>query len=533
MDASDSSAASVPDTLTRISDRTLTRDLGRIRAVPAAAAGRATARAWVIWAGAVTVYFVAVFNRSSLGVAGLAAEGRFGIQAAALSTFAMLQMIVYASMQIPVGLLIDRLGPRRMLLTGLAVMCAAQACFAAVASFGLALAARGLLGCGDAMVFISVLRIIAAWFPVRRVPLLTQLTSLAGQAGGIASTWPLAWALHALGWSGTFLTVAGLGAAALALPAGVVRDTPHGPAVPPAFPAASAAPAVPAAPAAKPVPAVRVRAQMRAAWSRPQTRLGLWIHFTTGFPGMVFSLLWGYPFLVQGEGLGSGAASALLTLLICVNMGCCVGFGVLLTRSPEYRLPLAFAVVALTALALAAVLAWPGRAPLWLLILLVCAYATNGAGSMIAFDVARAANPPEQLGTASGMVNVGAFLASGITLLATGLLVDASGAGRTASASAALTGYKIAFCFPFVLLALGTVQILRHRRRSPAQEPQEAEAFRADPGRTVRLDPAASTPPGPAVARALRPDSSRRPAPPQLAAPRRGHALHCSSDPRK
>jgi MFS family permease len=498
MDASDSSAAPVPDTPTRISDRTRAGDLGRIRAaVPGSAAGRVTARAWVMWAAAVTVYFVAVFNRSSLGVAGLAAEGRFGIQAAALSTFAMLQMIVYASMQIPVGLLIDRLGPRRMLLTGLAVMCAAQACFAAVASFGLALAARGLLGCGDAMVFISVLRIIAAWFPVRRVPLLTQLTSLAGQVGGIASTWPLAWALHALGWSGTFLTVAGLGAAALVLPAGVVRDTPAGgssSAARPAFPAAPEGdPAFPAAPAP---PAARVRDQMRAAWSRPQTRLGLWIHFTTGFPGAVFSLLWGYPFLVQGEGLGSGAASALLTLLICVNMGCCVGFGVLLTRSPEYRVPLALAVVALTALALATVLAWPGRAPLWLLILLVCAYATNGAGSMIAFDIARDANPPEQLGTASGMVNVGSFLASGITLLATGVLVDASGAGHTASASAALTGYKIAFCFPFVLLALGTVQILRHRRRSRAQE---AAAFRADPGRTVRLDRAPKPPPDPAA----------------------------------
>jgi len=414
---------------------------------------RVSSRAWIVWSAAVAVYFVAVFNRSSLGVAGLDAEHRFGINAAALSTFSMLQVLVYASMQIPVGLLVDRFGPRRMLLAGLCVMCAAQACFAAVAAFGPALVARGLLGCGDAMVFISVLRLVVAWFPVRRVPLVTQLTSLTGSAGGIAAAAPLAWALGALGWSGTFLLIATLGVCALALPIGVVRDAPHGGRVEP-----------------RDVSGARVRDQMRDAWSEPHTRLGLWIHFTTGFPGMVFSLLWGYPFLVQGEGLGAGAASGLLTVLICVNMACCFGFGVFLTRRPDGRAALALTVVGLTALGLGAVLAWPGRAPMWLLVVLVLVYASNGAGSMIGFDVARNANPPGRFGTASGIVNVGAFLACGITFLATGFLVDRTGAGHPGvTAAASLDGYKIAFCFPFVLLALGTVQILRLNRIARAK----------------------------------------------------------------
>lgn len=425
---------------------------------------RTPLRAWIMWFSAVAVYLVAVFNRSSLGVAGLDAEHRFGINASALSTFSMLQLLVYAGMQIPVGLLIDRLGPRRMLVTGLGVMCAAQACFAAVPSFGLALAARGLLGCGDAMIFISVLRIVAAWFPTRRVALLTQLTSLTGAAGGIASTWPLAWALRTFGWSGTFLGIAGAGLCVLALPAVVVRDTPE---------------AADRAGAARPVPAgrsVRVRTQMRQAWARPHTRLGLWVHFTTGFPGAVFSLLWGYPFLVQGEGVDSGTASGLLTLLICAGMGISFGFGVLLTHRPQHRIPYALAVIGVTAAALASVLLWPGRAPIWLLIVLVCAYATNGGGSMIAFDIARGANPPESLGTASGMVNVGAFIASAITLQATGFLVDRTGAGHALTAAAALDGYKTAFCFPFLLLALGTAQILRLSRAAgeftPAPRPR-------------------------------------------------------------
>lgn len=429
-----------------------------------AAERRVAPRAWVTWSAAVAVYLVAVFNRSSLGVAGPDAERRFAINAASLSTFSMLQLLVYAAMQIPVGLLVDRFGPRRLLVTGLTVMCVAQGCFAAVDSFGLALVARGLLGCGDAMVFISVLRIVSAWFPARRVALLTQLTSLIGAAGGIVSAWPLAWALRTLGWSGTFLTIAVVGACVLALPAGIVRDTPHGRSVH----------------GVRARRAERLRDQMRSAWSRPHTRLGFWIHFTTGFPAAVFSLLWGYPFLVQGEGLDSGSASALLTLLICGNMGFCFAFGVALTRRPELRVPIALAVVGCTALALTAVLLWPGRAPLWLLGVLVLAYASDGAGSMIAFDVARTASPPEQLGTASGMVNVGTFLASAITLLATGLLVDATGAEHAASATAALDGFKVAFCFPFALLALGTVSILRLSRRIRSDDTEALSRASAD-----------------------------------------------------
>ncbi|MBR7836838.1 MFS transporter, partial [Actinospica durhamensis] len=422
-------------------------------------APRTPVRAWIMWLAAVAVYLVAVFNRGSLGVAGFAAERRFGINASALSTFSMLQVLVYAGMQIPVGLLIDRLGPRRMLISGLSIMCVAQACFAAVPSFGLALAARGLLGCGDAMIFISVLRIVAAWFPVRRVPLLTQLTSLTGAAGGIASAWPLAWALRTFGWSGTFLAIAGAGVAVLVLPGVVVRDAPR------AEPVASAEPAEPAEPAVDaPAARTRVRVQMREAWGRAHTRLGFWIHFTTGFPGAVFGLLWGYPFLVQGEGLGSGTASALLTLLICAGMGISFGFGILLTRRPHQRIPYALAVIAVTACMLATVLLWPGRAPLWLLVVLILAYATNGAGSMIAFDIARGANPPESLGTASGMVNVGAFIASAITLQVTGFLVDRTGAGHAVTAAAAVAGYKTAFCFPFLLLGIGATQILRLAR---------------------------------------------------------------------
>lgn len=478
-----------------------------------------------MWLAAIGVYFMAVFNRNSLGVAGLLAEHRFSIGASALSTFTMLQVLVYAGMQIPVGLLIDRFGPRRLLMTGLTVMCAAQACFAAVASFGPALAARGLLGCGDAMIFISVLRIVASWFPHARITLLTQLTSLSGAAGGIASAWPLGWSLRTFGWTATFSVAASCCAFLLALPLLVIRDRPRpapptaaptpAPAlaptpVPPTTPVPTQAPAPVSAPAAAlapapvlvptqapalapasapahppasasapvplttpvptptPIPASAIRAQMRAGWAQPATRQGLWVHFTTGFPATVFGLLWGYPFLVQAEGLSPGAAGWLLTLLVCAGMTCSLLFGRLLGGRPQLRVPLALGVVGLTAGCLTVVLLWPGRAPFWAVTLLILAFATNGAGSMIGFDLARTANPPERLGTVSGMVNVGAFVASAITLPAIGRLLDLTGASRSANAGTVLSGYKFAFCFTYLLLAVGAFQIVRLRARISA-----------------------------------------------------------------
>ena len=70
------------------------------------------------------IYVLAVFHRSSLGVAGLVATERFDISATQLATFTMLQLLVYAGMQVPVGLLIDRFGSRSVLLGGLVMMTA-------------------------------------------------------------------------------------------------------------------------------------------------------------------------------------------------------------------------------------------------------------------------------------------------------------------------------------------------------------------------------------------------------------------------
>ena len=183
---------------------------------------------WTVWGVAVLAYAVAIFQRTSLGVAAGPAQERFGIGASVLSTFAVMQLVVYAAMQIPVGILVDRFGSRLMIAAGALLMAVGQAILAVATEPGTAVLARIVVGGGDAMTFISVLRIIPAWFPARQVPLITQLTGQVGQLGQVASTVPLVAALTGPGWTAAYLGAAGLGVLTSILVLLALRDRPRG-----------------------------------------------------------------------------------------------------------------------------------------------------------------------------------------------------------------------------------------------------------------------------------------------------------------
>ena len=101
---------------------------------------------WVVWGVAALAYAVAIINRSSLAALGPATQEHFGIDATTLSMFAMIQLVVYAGLQIPVGTLLDRFGSTTMILTGGLLMVAGQVIMATVADVRPAILARVLVG---------------------------------------------------------------------------------------------------------------------------------------------------------------------------------------------------------------------------------------------------------------------------------------------------------------------------------------------------------------------------------------------------
>jgi MFS family permease len=405
-------------------------------------------RAWTVWLIGMVAYVVAVLNRTSFGVAGLLAAHRFGASASLLAGFTVLQLLVYAALQIPVGLMLDRLGPRRLVAAGALVMATGQLVLALAPSLGVAYLGRALVGAGDAMTFISVLRLVTAWFPGRRVPVLSQLTGLIGQLGQVLSAVPLVSLLHGAGWTPAFVATAALGVLVGVLALATLRDAPPG-----------------RAPSPERRPG-HLAADLVSAWRHPGTRLGLWTHFTSQFPGTVFVLMWGFPFLVSGEGLAASTAGALLTGFVLVGMLTGPVLGVLVERHPLRRSWLVLGIVGANAGAWTLVLLWPGRAPLLVLGVLVVALAVGGPGSMIGFDFARTFNPPNRLGTATGIVNVGGFVAALVTILLVGVLLDARSGGRP---TYALDDFRVAFAVQYGVWAIGLVGILRSRRRARAR----------------------------------------------------------------
>jgi nitrate/nitrite transporter NarK len=382
-------------------------------------------------------------------VAGLIAADRFGISAAQLATFTMLQLLVYAALQIPVGLMIDRYGPRLVLLAGAFTLAVAQTGFALADSYPAALAARVFVGAGDAMTFICVLRLISAWFAPARVPLLTQLTGVIGQLGAIAAAVPMTWALAHLGWTTAYLVAAAPGLAAALVAMVVLHDEPgvrsvRGPAL------------------SLPV----IRRSLAASWAQPGTRLGFWIHFTTQFGQNAFALLWGYPFLVQGEGLSPNTASLLLTLMVLTLMAAGPVLGWVTAHHPWQRSTMALAVVAVIATVWAVVLAWPGQAPLPLLVVLVMVVGIGGPASAIGFDLGRTSNPLERLSSATGIINQAGFIASLTAVVAIGTVLDWRSGGSSGDYTP--SAFRWAMSFQYVLWALGTAQMLRYRRRGRA-----------------------------------------------------------------
>jgi sugar phosphate permease len=412
-------------------------------------------------------YVVGVMQRTSLGVAGVDATERFDVAAAALSSLVVVQIIVYASLQVPVGVVLDRVGPRALVLCGATLMAIGQLTLAFAPSLALAIVGRILVGAGDAMTFISVGRLIASWFSGRRLPLLTQTMGTVGQVGQLLSALPLSYLLHTAGWTPAFVSAAALSVVAAVLVLAVVRNSPPG--VPRTGPIAVRGPALHA---------------LRESLSRPGTQLGFWSHFVTQSSFTTFALLWGFPFLSVGLGYGPTMAAGLLSLTVASTVVSGPLLGLLTARYPHRRSNVILGIVLAMGIAWALVLAWPGEPPLAMIVLLIVVIAIGGPGSLIGLDFARSFNPARSLGSASGIVNVGGFLATFVMMFSIGVVLDAidrmAGGTGVPAELYSLDSFRVAFLVQYVVVGVGTAFLISARRRT-RQRLHEEEGIEVAP----------------------------------------------------
>jgi len=259
-------------------------------------------RKWHIFLVLTGLYIIAYFYRVSAAViAGDLAED-LALSPQELGNVSAALFYAFALVQIPLGPILDRGGPRRTIfLLGL-VTAVGALLFARASGYGEALLGRALIGVGTACVFMGSLKVYTAWFSPRQFATLSGLQVALGNIGNLIATAPLAWLAGTVGWRETFLGFALLTAAVACAVLAVVRDAPAG------------------AQALEPIP-------LLAGWKKVARSPSFWglslLAFFWYGSYMAVQGLWGGPYLMEVLGCDrDGAARLLLLTAIGFIVGC-------------------------------------------------------------------------------------------------------------------------------------------------------------------------------------------------------------------
>lgn len=351
----------------------------------------------------IAAYVLSFFHR--FAPAGIAHDlaAAFQTSAASLGVLAATYFYVYTVMQVPTGILVDTLGPRRILLLGGLTAGAGSALFGMAPDLDVALAGRTLVGLGVSVVFIAMLKLIAVWFDERRFATLVGLSMLLGNLGSILAGTPLAAVAQVASWRVVFF-----GAAVLSVVLGVacwffVREN-RGAGPAPRFDRTVV------------IGGLMGVLRNRATWPAVAVNFGI------GGSFFAFAGLWATPYLVQVHGLERVQAASHLSLYFAGFAIGCFAIGSLSDRLGKRRPVL----MAGTTLYCALWLVWLAavRMPIGLSYALFALMGLATASFSLTWACAKEVNPPQLSGMSTSVTNMGGFLAGALLQPAVGAVMD-------------------------------------------------------------------------------------------------------------
>jgi MFS family permease len=328
----------------------------------------------------------------------------FTVGAAVLGHLSAAYFYGYAGMQIPVGLLLDRFGPRRLM--SIAALACAGGCvlFALSSSLAAATAGRLLIGAAAAFSLVGSMAVAGQWFAANQFAILSGLSMALGMAGGVFGQAPLRLAIQGSDWRTTTLLLAVGGLALSAAAWATVRDKRRG-----------------TGGIATALSGIGVVLRHRQTWLIALTGLG------TSAPLLGFASLWGVPFLEVVYGLPRTQA-ATLTSLMFVGWGLGAPlFGWFSDRIGRRKAPLLFGLVLETA-GLSGLVYMPGL-PSWIVGTLCFLIGFFGSTQIVCFALVRENHPATLSGTGIGFVNGMVTGAGALFQPLVGALLDLAWAG--------------------------------------------------------------------------------------------------------
>lgn len=353
---------------------------------------------------AVIAYILSFFHRVAPAALAADLQTAFNIGAAQLGNLSAAYFYVYTLLQIPVGVIADRLGPRRLLFWGGLLAGFGALLFALASNFSVAVAARTLVGLGVSTAFIAMLKIIASGFPEQRFATLVGVCMFIGNLGAVFAGAPLAHAAQAFGWRNLFI---GVGLISLATALLSQRWAPE-----------------------------LSRAAIGTSWRHDLlsviTNRRTWPGFfmNAGLAGALFAFagLWAVPYFTQARGMERIVAANHVSLYFFGFALGCLTWGRISDLFQRRKAIMLFA----SGLNVCGWLVWliAGTLPLHYSMLLCVLMGHSSGGFTLSWAAAKEVNPPLLAGMATAVVNVGVFLGTAILQPLVGWVMELGWDGR-------------------------------------------------------------------------------------------------------
>jgi len=308
----------------------------------------------------------------------------FAVGGAALGSLSAFYFYAYASIQLPVGMLTDRFGPRKLMSFAAALCAVASIGFAFSDSLLSASLGRALIGGTVAFGFVGTLAIAGYWFKPTQYALLAGLLQTVGMSGAIFGQAPLRQMVESLGWRGTILVLALVALVIAALLFWLVplrsseqkqHRTQHG-----------------------------IIKGLKAVTTNPQTWICSIIGFGMASAMLAFGGLWGVPWLNNVHGYTTTEAAAVTSMLF-------VGWAIFSplcgwASDRMERRNIILLVGSITALAALTSLIFytPVNTPL--LMLLIFVMGASGSAMTVCFGSVKELNDANYSSTSLGLMNM-------------------------------------------------------------------------------------------------------------------------------
>ena len=185
---------------------------------------------WLIFIVLAIAYFFVYFHRTTGGSISSTMQDAFGVGAAEVALLASAYLYAYTLMQIPSGVLTDKMGPRQaasvfiVILAIGSLMCA----FAEpMDNFTMMIAGKFVIGIGAAVIYIPIMKVLAVWFRKNEFASMSGILLLVGNVGGIAAAYPMVFMMDSLGIEMTYIVLSVITLAIGALTWLFVRNHPN------------------------------------------------------------------------------------------------------------------------------------------------------------------------------------------------------------------------------------------------------------------------------------------------------------------